>query len=153
MINNMYELRQQVFDGLDVTAEIIVKQGQDINIGEKFTVRFRVSHRYFDPRTGWYSGDVSFRDCRLLLEETAYAKPLAGSKVEMPLGDLTYVGQALQKEVEFMAVGKIPNSVIFGRPADLPEQYVKVRVESAFHIVGFFRYWRATTFYTQIAST
>lgn len=151
MPDNLYDLRDQVFDGLELKAEIIEKQGQDLDIGEKFKVRFTVTHKFFNPKTGWYAGSVNFLDCKLKLEGTPYAKPIDANPLSISLGNLTYVGQYVQKEVEFEAISKLPNlhwreGILY----DPPEAYVKARVEARFDIEEFFRFWHSKTFWTQI---
>lgn len=150
MLNNLYDLRAQVFEGLELKAEIIEKQGQDLDIGEKFKVKFTVTHRLFDPKTGWYEGTVSYLDCKLSLEETPYAKLADAASASISLGNLTFVGQYVEKVVEFEAKNKLPSIPWAGGVIDLMEPYVKARVEARFDIEGFFRFWQTKIFQTQI---
>lgn len=150
MIESLYDLREQVFDGLELKAEIIETQGADLDVGEKFKIKFTVTHKFFDPKTGWFVGTVAFHDCNLKLEGTAYAEPVDANPLSIPLGNLTYVGQYLQKVVEFEALSKMPNVPLDGRVVDLPEPYVKARVEARFDIEAFFQFWQDKTFFTQI---
>ncbi len=154
MLKNLYDLRRKVFDALELRGQIIETQGQDLDIGEHFKVQFTVAHKLFDPATGWLAGTVRFLDCKLHLEATPYARPLAATPVVIPLGTLSYVGQSLQTTVEFEAIAKLPNITIplGGIPIDPLEPYVKARVEARFDIEGFFDFWQEKTFWTQIES-
>jgi hypothetical protein len=49
MIENLYDLRRKVFDALELRAQIVETQGQDLDIGEHFKVQFTVTHKLFDP--------------------------------------------------------------------------------------------------------
>ena len=150
MPSNLYELRDQVFDGLELKAEIIEKQGQDLDIGEKFKVKFTVTHKFFNPATGWYAGAVNFLDCKLNLEGTPYAKPVDDDPLLISLGDLKGVGHYVEKVLEFEAIKKHPNFPLNGEPIDLAEPFVKARIEARFDIESFFRFWQTKTFWTQI---
>jgi hypothetical protein len=154
MIENLYDLRQKVFDALELQAQIVETQGQDLDIGEHFKVRFTVTHRLYDPATSWYAGTVTFLDCKLGLEATPFAKPVATTPAVIPLGTLWYVGQSLQTTVEFEAIAKMPNLIIpsHGIYINPPEQYVKARVYARFDIEGFFNFYQEKIFFTQIES-
>lgn len=151
MMENVYELRKKIFDGLELQASVIETQGQRLDIGERFKVRFTVTHKLFDPATGWFLGTVRFVDCKLHLEPTPFAKPVPASPVLIPLGTLSSVGQSLQTIVEFEATAKLPSISIPGRVSvDPPEPYVKARVEARFDIQAFFNFWQDKVFMTQI---
>lgn len=155
MIKNIYELREQVFNGLELKAEIIEKTGQDLDLYEQFKVRFTVTHKLFDPKTGWYEGNVRYVDCKLYLEGTPYAEPVDANPLSIALGDLTFVGQYVQEVVKFNAIGVKPSSPKGPQPGgkiifDPMEDYVKARVYARFDIEGFFQFWHARTFWTQI---
>jgi hypothetical protein len=154
MIENLYDLRRKVFDALELKAQIVETQGKDLDIGEHFKVQFTVTHKLFDPATGWFEGTVRFHDCKLRLEATPYARPVASTPIAIPLGTLSYVGQYFQTTVEFEAIAKLPNISIplIGTTINLPEPYVKARVEACFDIKGFFDFWQDKTFWTQIES-
>ena len=76
MLENLYDFRKQVFGALDLQAKIVETFGRDLDVGEHFKVQFTVTHRFFDPSTGWYAGTVRFLECKLRLEATPYAKPM-----------------------------------------------------------------------------
>ena len=147
MLTNLWDLRDKVFEGLELKAEIIETQGQGLDIGERFKVRFTVTHRLFDPRTGCDQGNVRFLDCRLILEGTAHAIPIEADPLTLGLGDLTAVGQCAEQVVEFEALGKLPNGP-WG--VDPLEAYVEARVSARFDLEGFLHFWQDKTFWTQI---
>ena len=112
MIDHLFQLRKQVFAGLGLTAEIIETQGRDLDVGEKFKVKFTVTHNLYDPATGWYEGNVRFVDCCLHLEATEHARPVVGSPLDLSLGTLTYVGQTVEKNIEFEALSRLSDMSI-----------------------------------------
>lgn len=153
MLENLYDLRQKVFDSLELQAQIVETEGRDLDVGERFKVQFTVTHKLFNPATGWYEGAVRFLDCKLRLEATPHAKPVSAPPVVVPLGTLSYVGQSLRTTVEFEATSKLPDIKFpSGIIIDPPETYVKARVEARFDIEGFFDFWQDKTFWTQIES-
>lgn len=154
MVDNIFDLRRKVFDGLELQAQIVEKEGRGVDIGEHFKVLFTVTHKLFDPATGWFEGTVEFLNCKLRLEETPYAKPIRSTPVVIPLGTLSYVGQSLQTKVEFEATAKLPNTSLPGGISfNPPEKYVKARVEARFDIEKLFDFWQEKTFWTQIESS
>ncbi|HRV95044.1 MAG TPA: hypothetical protein P5526_22995, partial [Anaerolineae bacterium] len=63
------------------------------------------------------------------------------------------VGHSRQTTVEFEALAKLPDIIApVGIPINLPEPYVKARVEARFDLEGFFDFWQEKTFWTQIES-
>ena len=153
MLENLYDLRQKVFDSLELQAQIVETEGRDLDVGERFKVQFTVTHKLFNPATGWYEGAVRFLDCKLRLEATPHAKPVSAPPVVIPLGTLSYVGQSFRTTVEFEATSNLPNiKFASGIIIDPPETYVKARVEARFDIEGFFNFWQDKTFWTQIES-
>ena len=153
MVENLYDLRMKVFDSLELQAQIVETKGRDLDVGEHFKVQFTVTHKLFDPATGWYKGTVRFLDCKLRLDATPYARPIETPPVVIQLGTLSYVGQSLQTTVEFEAISNLPNIHLpSGILINPPEQYVKARVEARFDIEGFFDFWQDKTFWTQIES-
>lgn len=146
MLVNLWDLRKKIFEGLKLDAEIVEKQGQDLDVGEKFKVKFTVSHKLFDPETGWFEGAVRFLDCKLLLEGTAYAAPVAAESVSYELGDLLGVGDKVEQVVEFEALA----SLVSGPWGNPTEPYVKARASARFDFASFLDYWQEEVFWTQI---
>ena len=58
MLENLYDLRMKVFNSLELQAQIVETKGRILDVGEHFKVQFTVTHKLFDPDTGWYKGTV-----------------------------------------------------------------------------------------------
>jgi hypothetical protein len=145
--------RKEVFDKLKVYSRVIGKAGPNINVGEKFKVRFEVWNRF--PRS-ILSGEfndadayryATFKNIKITVKGTPWAEVVGGDKtLDVFTG---FSGNILPAtrfgfvDVEFKALAAFP--VEF-----LHEPYVTYRLKAEFDIQGFFSGILESTLWTQI---
>jgi hypothetical protein len=144
LISSLNDLRDEARQNLVLSAEIVETQGNDLDVGEEFKVRFVVTNR-FTGSEGERPGHAHFRNVRLRLEGTAYAEPLKLDKNPMLIADHLGYGNSVGKTITFKAKAKIPAFIV-----NLPEPYVVARVEADFDIARFFHVVQDEVFFTQI---
>lgn len=71
---------------LRITSRLIRLTGNDVNVGETFTMRFTVTNQGPNP-SPVDNPVVIFNNGRVIVEGTEYAAPTAGTSVNLPLPD------------------------------------------------------------------
>ena len=149
VLGTLNGLRDEARNNLRLTASVIQTQGNDLDVGEHFTVRFTLFND-FRGSNGETPGHAHFRNLSLKLSRTTYARPVAGDEVTLNLTDHLGFGSGISRDVEFEALAKIPLVRLMGHLWDIPEPYVKARAEADFDILRFFHIVQDEVFTTQI---
>jgi len=149
LFGDLNSLRDEARDKLRLTAAVVATQGRDLDIGERFTVRFTLFND-FRGSSGETPGHAHFRNVSLRLSRTAFARPVAGDEITLNLADHLGFGNAISRQVEFEALAKIPLINLGKAWIDLPEPYVTARAEADFDILRFFHIVQEEVFRTQI---
>lgn len=140
---SLNSLRDEARNRLKARAVIVDTQGRDIDIGEKFTVRFDISNE-FSGGEGEHPGHAHFNNVQLRVDGTSYAEVVGGNQTIDVTNHLGY-GHTKSVTVKFKALNKIPQFWF-----DIPEPYAVVRVIADFDIARFFKVIQDETFRTQI---
>jgi hypothetical protein len=91
---------------LKLTTRVVSKVGSNINVGERFTLRFTGSNSAYSssivqqPR-------IIFNNAQIYVQGTAYAKPVSGSGWHNLPDDVLYPGESSFVEIEFEATGDL----------------------------------------------
>lgn len=89
---------------LRMSARVVSKVGGDINVGEKFTVRFTGSNTAASPNVSISNPAIIFNKTKVYVYGTAYAAPVAGNQsYDLPDASL-FPGEASHVDVEFKAL-------------------------------------------------
>lgn len=124
---------------LDVRAYVLQSsiQGNEIQVGETFTLRVRVTNR---APAGINNPDIRFLNTRVTIRRTDYARPVDGNVITVNLDDttLTRGGDAGRVDVPMRAERAIFDG--FGTiPGILPEHVATVTVRTDIDQNAFFR--------------
>lgn len=87
---------------LRISHRLISKQGNDINVGEKFTLRITGSNAAYGLASIG-KPDIVFRNPRLYVEGTKYATPVGGNGWHVLPDDLLFPGESASIDLEFTA--------------------------------------------------
>lgn len=123
---------------LRISHSIIRKQGNDINIGEEFTMRVKITNVAQGP--SWHSRrpNIRFRNLQVRISGGDHARPQAGNTVTLQLNDqLLTAGDSGRVDVPMVATGDLsffPD--IFGT-----EEIALVTVLADLDQDAYFRIW------------
>ena len=88
---------------LRLTSRVVSKVGNDINVGENFTLRFTGSNSaYSATKVG--QPRIVFDNVRIFVEGTAYAQPVRGSAWHNLPDTELFPGEASSVDIEFEAL-------------------------------------------------
>lgn len=127
---------QELSRYLKVSATVTGVVGSTINVGEDFTLTLSGANVSPIPQ-------VVFRDARIVVSSTKYARPLEGTTVNIALADtLLRPGEASTVDIKMKAVSEIA-----GFWADLfnAEEIAYVRIYATLDPEHFFRVWNSAT--------
>ena len=100
------ELHAELRSWLELTTRVVQRTGNEINVGERFTVRFTVTNRA-PRRTSPEVPDVAFEELQIGIGRTAYAAPVNGPGWHpLPVKQLE-PAESASVEVEFEAIGTL----------------------------------------------
>ncbi|HEB76881.1 MAG TPA: hypothetical protein ENJ04_11070 [Nitrospirae bacterium] len=91
---------------LKLTTRVVSKVGSNINVGERFTLRFTGSNSAYaanivqQPR-------IVFNNARVYVQGTEYARPVGGPGWHNLPDSVLYPGEASSVDIEFEATGDL----------------------------------------------
>lgn len=91
---------------LRLTTRVVSKVGSNINVGEKFTLRFTGSNSAYaanivqQPR-------IIFNNAKIYVQGTSYAKPVGGSGWHNLPDKVLYPGESSSVDIEFEATADL----------------------------------------------
>jgi hypothetical protein len=139
------KLRNEAVQALHLRATIVPQTGTPITVGERFKVEFTL---WLGPLPNCPTEEMGlplYRNVAVTIRGTAFAKPVTGLEIHVPLTHVLTPGMPpVKKTIEFEALKAFP-----GDPAT-PEIYVETRVEADFDIARFFHVVNNQVFTTNI---
>jgi len=133
---------------LKVTARVIKKQGNDINVKEKFSVRITGSNTAGSPNTVGYP-TIVFKNARLYVEGTSYAKVVSGNGWHNLPDTLLFPGESSSVNLEFEALRDIPGISDWFQTEKVARIWIKADLDQE----RFFELWNYMEFHTEIEPT
>lgn len=134
---------------LRVSARVIVKRGQDINVGEEFTVRVTVSNTAYSanlverPR-------IVFDRARVFVEASEFTQVIDGNRwFALPDQEL-FPGEATSVDIQFRATSEISD---WFTDFFFAERIARVWVTAALDQNRFFEIWNVMDFNQEIEPT
>ncbi|MCM4171108.1 hypothetical protein DHD32_06430 [Arenibacter sp. TNZ] len=123
---------------LRISHSIIRKQGNDINVGEEFTMRVTITNIAESSSLHSRRPNIRFSDLQVRISAGDHARPQAGNSVTLPLNDqLLTAGDSGTVDVVMLATGDLsffPD--IFGT-----EEIAEVTVFANLDQNAYFRIW------------
>jgi len=134
---------------LRVSARVTEKQGNDINVGERFTVRVTGANNAGAANLVGYPRIV-FRDASVYVQGTEYARPVDGNAWHNLPDNLLFPGESSSVNIEFEALRDIP-----GFFADLfsEEKVANIWIKADLDQNRYFELWNKIEFHTEIEPT
>ena len=121
---------------LRLAARVTKKVGSDINVGEKFTLKFTGSNSaYSATKVG--QPRIIFKNAKIYVEGTNYAEPTGGSGWHNLPDSSLYPGESSSVSIEFKALRNLP--WIIDRFAS--EQVAKAWIKADLDQDKFFELW------------
>lgn len=133
---------------LKVTARVVKKQGNDINVKEKFTVKITGSNTAGSPNTVGYPAIV-FKNAKLYVEGTSYAKVVSGNGWHNLPDTLLFPGESSFISLEFEALSDIPGISDWFQTEKVAKIWIKADLDQE----RFFSLWNYMEFHTEIEPT
>lgn len=130
---------------LRVTHRLVEKQGNDINVGERFTLRITGSNTAYSANLVG-KPDIVFRNPRLFVEGTEFATPVGGTGWHVLPDDLLLPGEGSSVDLEFTAdddLSFFPD--IFG-----VEKVARVFIRADLDIARYFEMWGVSNLHQEI---
>lgn len=136
------DLYNDINSYLRLTARVALKTGNDINVGENFTLTFTGSN--LGPP------NIVFRNVRIHVRGAMFATPVSGSILDayLPNRDV-FPGQSSSLDVVFRADSKWNWDLFSNRPEDVAIAWIDGDVDPG----KFFHVWNSITIYEQIEAT
>ena len=132
---------------LQLTSQLVSQVGNQINVGEKFTLRFTGSNSCPAEWIGWWKEPDIVFDCpRIMVRGTLFAEPVTGEKWHNLPSQMLYPGESSYVDIEFEAKQS------FQLPW-IPEMVAKAWIRADLNQDKFFRVWNFTEAYVQIEET
>lgn len=123
---------------LRISHSIIRKQGNDINVGEEFTMRVTITNIAQSSSLHSKRPDIRFRNLQVRISAGEHARPQAGNTVTLQLNDqLLTSGDSGSVDVTMLATGDLGFFAdIFGT-----EEIAQVTVFADLDQNAYFRIW------------
>ena len=134
---------------LRLSYRLAALEGRDINVGERFTMRFSVANQGPDPAPV-NNPVIVFNNARVLIEGTAFARPVAGGSVNLAVPDAQlFPGESSSIDVQMEALRNI------GGIADWfsAEQVAKAWAFADVDLPQYFRIWQFTDVSQELEQT
>lgn len=145
-------LYQSFLQYLDVKSYALQSsiQGNEINVGETFTLRVRVTN---NAPSGTNLPNIRYRNVRVIVRGTEYARPVDGNPTARELGD-TVLSRNQDDHVDFTMRAERAIFDAFGTiPGILPEQVARITVNADIDQNAFFRITETTNAVVDIVTT
>ena len=125
-------------DLLRISHSIVRQQGNDINVGEEFTMRVTITNVAQGSSLHNKRPNIRFRDLQVRISAGNHARPQAGNTVTLPLDDqLLTPGDSGRVDVPMLATGDLSFfSDIFGT-----EEIALVTIFADLDQNAYFRIW------------
>ena len=134
---------------LRLTTRVVDRVGQDVNVGERFTIRFTGSNTAYAANLVGRPVIV-FDSPRIFVEGTGYARPVSGAGWHnLPDGEL-FPGEASAVDIEMEAISEIGSWW-----TDLwnSEEVAKAWITADLDQNRFFQVWNSKTIHQEIEPT
>lgn len=140
----------RAFEGyLRLSFRLVALTGNDVNVGENFTMRFTVSNQGPDP-SPVNNPVVVFDNVRVIVEGTEFATPVAGGQVNLAVPDAhLFPGESSSVDVVMRALRNM------GGFADLfsAERVAQAWAVGDVNLTEYFRIWQTTGVTQEIQPT
>jgi len=136
-------------DDLRLTYRLVERTGNDVNVGETFTMRFTVSNQ--GPNPGPVNNPVIiFNNARVMVEATAFATPVAGAFVNRPVPDnQLFPGESSSVDVEMRALRNIGGIADWFSAEHVANAWAMADVD----LPEYFRIWQFNDVHQEIQPT
>jgi hypothetical protein len=101
-----YSFYDDIKSYLKLTTRVVSKVGSNINVGEKFTLRFTGSNSAYSSIIH-SRARIVFNDARIFVRGTPYASPVGGSNWHSLPDKKLYPGESSSIDIEFEATANI----------------------------------------------
>lgn len=133
---------------LRISSRVVDKVGKDINVKERFTMRFTVTNAAYDD--GYVqSPDIVFDQPQLYVRGTSYAQPVGGSGWHNLPDPELFPGEATSVNVEFEALRDIPGLSDLWRKEHVADVFARADLDQN----RFFTVWRFDDIHEEIKPT
>jgi hypothetical protein len=138
------ELYDSIRGYLRVTSRVVSKAGGDINVDEKFTLRFTGSNSCPAEWIPWWKQpDIIFDNPRVFVRGTIFAEPVGGATWHNLPDKRLYPGESSSVDIEFEAKMSFP----------FVEKVAKAWILGHLDQDRFFRVWNFTEVHVPIEPT
>jgi hypothetical protein len=128
-------------DHLEVSTRVSQQSGAEIQVGEEFTLRITVRNNA--PSAAATRPRIHFKDTRVAVVGTQFARPVDGNSVNLRLADTSLVpGEARSVDVRMRATQALFNSTI---PGLFPEEVARITVSADVDQDAFFNVRKRVT--------
>ncbi len=146
---NADKLYDSLRSHLRVTARVVRKTGKDINVREKFVMRFSVSNAAYSA-TRVDLPSIIFDKAAIYVEGTEYAKPVSGDRWHPVADEKLFPGEASSVDVEMVATRDIDSYWLDRFSA---ERVARVWVQARLDEAAFFQVWNYRVVHQEIEPT
>lgn len=91
---------------LRLSSRVVSKVGNDINVGENFTIRFTGSNSAYASNI-YHQPRIIFNNARVFVRGTRYARPVGGDRWHNLPDNIMHPGESSFIDVEFEAIADI----------------------------------------------
>jgi hypothetical protein len=143
------DLYRSFRDSLRLSYRLVALTGNDINVGENFTMRFTVANQGPNPAPV-DNPVIMFNNARVLVQATQFATPVAGSFVSLSVPDTQlFPGESSFVDIPMRALMNI------GGIADWfsAEQVAKAWAFADVDLPQYFRIWQFTEVTQELEGT